>query len=248
MRRLGCELSESAGDLDAEIVHAATRHFRAPLRVPQRAGPQPTSHQDLDRQAAGFAAASWYTRDQVLAAPSPVPAVPGVYGWWFRRLPTAMDVSRCLTRDGCTLLYTGISPKRPPTNGSAPSRQTLRDRLRTHYAGNAEGSTLRKTLGVLLANELGIQLRVVGSGKRMTFVAGEQRLSEWMAAHALVSWVEDPQPWVLENSLIRALDVPLNLQGNSHNRFHPQLSGQRAEAVAEARLLPVVPNPGVGGR
>ncbi len=47
----------------------------------------------------------------------------------------------------------------------------------THYAGNAEGSTLRKTLGCLLADELGIELRRVGSGTRKTFVDGEHRLS-----------------------------------------------------------------------
>jgi hypothetical protein len=35
----------------------------------------------------------------------------------------------------------------------------LRQRLQTQYAGNAEGSTLRKTLGCLLADELGIELR-----------------------------------------------------------------------------------------
>jgi GIY-YIG catalytic domain len=46
-----------------------------------------------------------------------------------------------------------------------------------HYTGNAEGSTLRKTLGCLLANELGIQLWRVGSGNRMTFIEGEQALS-----------------------------------------------------------------------
>jgi len=48
----------------------------------------------------------------------------------------------------------------------------LRQRLRTHYAGNAGGSTLRKILGCLPADELGIQLRRVGSGTRKTFVEG----------------------------------------------------------------------------
>ena len=61
-------------------------------------------------------------------------------------------------------------------NGRSPSRQTLQDRVRYHYGGNAEGSTLRKTLGILLADELGIELRRVGSGKRMTFVDGELKL------------------------------------------------------------------------
>jgi hypothetical protein len=146
------------------------------------------------------------------------------------------------------LLYTGISPKRPPANGKPPSGQTLYDRIRYHYTGNAEGSTLRKTLGSLLAQELRVELRRVGSGKRMTFVDGEQVLSNWMAANALVSWIVHPQPWVVEHHLISHLDVPLNLDGNAHNAFHPALKAARARAVAQARELPVIPNPGVGGR
>jgi hypothetical protein len=139
------------------------------------------------------------------------------------------------------LLYTGISPSRPPTNGKPPSRQSLYHRIRYHYTGNAEGSTLRKTLGVLLAHELGIQLRRVGSGTRRTFgPAGEATLSQWMAENALVSWVVCDEPWVLEEELIASLDVPLNLQGNAHNDFYPTLKQLRAEAEQAARTLPVI--------
>ena len=187
------------------------------------------------------------TRADVLASPSPVPAEGGVYGWWFRTLPASIDTSRCATRDGLTLLYVGISPTAPPANGKAPSRETLRTRIRTHYTGNAEASTLRKTLGCLLADDLGIELRCVGSGTRMTFLAGEQTLSTWMAEHALVSWVTHAQPWELEDELIAALDLPLNLLGNGRHVFHPELSRIRSVAVRRAKALPVIPNPGVGG-
>ena len=77
------------------------------------------------------------TRDEVLASPSPVPAVGGVYGWWFKALPTTLDTSACVKRDDLTLLYVGISPKAPPANGRQPSTQNLRIRIRAHYAGNA---------------------------------------------------------------------------------------------------------------
>ena len=87
-----------------------------------------------------------------------------------------------------------VSPRQPPRSGRPASQQSLRQRLQTHYAGNAEGSTLRKTLGCLLAAELGIQLRRVGSGTRRTFVAGEQALSAWMADNAFVSWVIRERP------------------------------------------------------
>jgi hypothetical protein len=189
-----------------------------------------------------------WRRDEVLSRPSPIPAVPGVYGWWFDRLPGAIDVSGCHQVDGLALLYTGISPRQPPRNGRIASKGHLYQRIVTHYAGNAEGSTLRKTLGCLLADELGVQLRRVGSGSRRTFVDGEQQLSQWMAKHAFVSIVAREHPWKLEERLIDLLDLPLNLDGNSRNAFHPELTRIRKQAVVSANALPVVPNPGVGGR
>jgi hypothetical protein len=183
-----------------------------------------------------------YSRQEVLAQPSPVPAADGVYGWWFRRLPAPIDTSGCAMHHGLTLLYTGISPSRPPMNGRPSSRQNLRKRLRQHYTRTAEASTLRRTLGSLLADELELQLRRVGSsGRRTTFVGGEPVLSDWMAENAFVSWVVRSQPWNLEDRLIGELDLPLNLKGNSRNRFHPELTRARAHSLAQARAMPVLP-------
>ena len=53
---------------------------------------------------------------------------------------------------------------------------------------------LRKTLGVLVSDELGLELRRVGSGGRRTFAAGEAVLTRWMAERAVVSWVVHPEP------------------------------------------------------
>jgi hypothetical protein len=189
-----------------------------------------------------------FSRHDVLSRPSPVPSEGGVYGWWFSRLPPLVVTSGCCRYQDLTLLYVGISPKQPPSNGRPASAQSLLERIKYHYTGNAEGSTLRKTLGCLLAGELGIQLRRVGSGKRMTFVEGERALSAWMAENAYVSWSVRQQPWELEDALIGALDVPLNLMGNEHNQFHPALADVRARCVAQAKELPVLLNPGVGGR
>ena len=189
-----------------------------------------------------------YSRQEVLARPSPVPAAGGVYGWWFRRLPPLVDARDCHRHGELTLLYAGISPRQPPRSGCPASQQSLRQRLQTHYAGNAEGSTLRKTLGCLLTADLGIQLRRVGSGTRRTFAAGEQALSAWMADNAFVSWVIRERPWELEDHLIAAVDLPLNLEGNSRNQFHQVLTLTRARCVAQANALPVLPNPGIGGR
>jgi len=194
-----------------------------------------------------YLAAKIHARAEVLARPTPVPHEPGVYGWWFRELPTDMDVSGCFSRDGLTLLYAGISPKAPPRNGRGPSKEALRSRIRTHYTGNAEGSTLRRSLGCLLSDRLNIELRRYGSGTRLHFGLGETNLSRWMDRNACVSWLTMPQPWLFEEQILGRLDLPLNLDNNHSNTFHPILTAVRADAARRARILPVLPNPGTGG-
>ena len=134
----------------------------------------------------------------------------------------------------------GQGPSPPPANGRPPSRQNLRKRLRQHYGRTAAASTLRRTLGCLLAGDLGLQLRQVGSsGRRTNFGRdGEQKLSDWMADNAFVSWVVRAQPWELERELIQARDLPLNLRGNERNPFYPLLaqSGLTALPKLASRL------------
>ena len=101
-----------------------------------------------------------YTRAEVLSKPSPVPSASGVYAWFFKEIPGIVPTDGCVTKDGLTLLYVGISPK------NESSSQNIRKRIKSHYQGNAEGSTLRLTLGVLLEGKSGFPLRRVGSGKK----------------------------------------------------------------------------------
>jgi hypothetical protein len=65
-----------------------------------------------------------------------------------------------------------------------------------------------------------------------------------MSEHALVSFVQHARPWEPEDELIRRVDLPLTLEGNVHNAFHPELTRVRNLAVAGANALPVLPNPG----
>jgi hypothetical protein len=181
-----------------------------------------------------------WSSGEVLQRPCPVPAGPGVYGWYFKELPYPIDTRGCVALADLTLLYVGIAPKAPPRDGRAGSRQTLRSRIGYHYRGNAEGSTLRLTLGCLISDRLGIQLRRVGSGTRLTFAEGEHRLSAWMAENAYVTWVETQKPWAAERELIAGVDLPLNLDQNRRNAFHAELTRRRAQARATARALPVV--------
>lgn len=179
-----------------------------------------------------------YRGTEVLNTPV-VPTSSGVYAWYFRQLPPEVPSDGCRNHKGVTLLYVGIAPRRPPGNGKPPSKATLRSRLRAHYDDNAEGSTLRLTLGCLLAQSLALELRRLGSGKRRTFANGEHRLSRWMHDNAFVCWVAEPKPWILEADLIADWSLPLNLKGNEKHPFYARLSALRSAAKKRADNLPV---------
>ncbi len=178
-----------------------------------------------------------YSRSAVLTENSPVPQEPGAYAWFFKEVPPNVPTDGCITKDGLTLLYVGISPDKI---GKPNSTQNLRKRITNHYRGNAEGSTLRRSLGVLLSRQSDFPLRRVGSGNRMTFThLGEQWLDDWMQDNAFVCWVEHPEPWKLEEELIGTLSLPLNIKGNKDHVFADNLSQLRRDAIKQAKETPV---------
>ena len=194
---------------------------------------------ELDHFAALLHPEKLHTREEILARDCPVPREPGIYAWYFDQPPAGVPTEGCHQWQGMSLLYVGISPKQPPANGKQPSRQRLWNRVRYHYRGNAYGSTLRLSLGCLLADELRIRLQRVGSGNRLTFAAGERVLDEWMNQHARVAWMPHSEPWLAEECLIRTLDLPLNLDHNKGHFFHETLSARRASAREAARRGPL---------
>jgi hypothetical protein len=187
-----------------------------------------------------------YTASEVLSPSQVLPNSPGVYAWYFDAPVPLIDVTDCHRVDGRVLLYVGISPKAPPRNGKPPSRSTLKKRIKTHYRGNAEGSTLRRTLGCLLSTQLGIQLRRVGSGNRYTFTnPGEQVLDRWMDRHAFVTWVETEAPWEIEKKLLSSnFSLPLNVDGNASKKAAAVVSDARLEARRRAEKLAIVSDNG----
>ena len=86
------------------------------------------------------------SRSAVLSKPSPIPTERGLYAWFFKEIPGITPTDGCIVKDDLTLLYVGISPK------NETSKENLRKRITYHYRGNAEGSTLRQTLGQLGAS------------------------------------------------------------------------------------------------
>lgn len=181
-----------------------------------------------------------YSRGEATSRSSAVPARPGVYAWYFDEVPPGVLTEGCRVGEFGTLLYVGIAPKAPPANGARPSRRHLRQRIGYHFGGNAYGSTLRLTLGCHLTERLGIELRRVGSGTRLTFTKrGEDRLSTWMGVHARVAFILDEEPWKLERELIRREVLPLNIADNAHSPYYLSLRALRDEHKRRARELPV---------
>ena len=101
-------------------------------------------------------------------------------------------------------------------------------------------------MGCLLAGELGIALRRVGSGGRLTFTnPGEQVLDQWMATNAFVAWRAMDRPWEAERELLASgLVLPLNLRDNPSATHTSYLSGVRAQARLAALGLPVLADSG----
>jgi len=127
-----------------------------------------------------------------------VPKVAGIYAWYFKTLPSQdIDFTNCWLQQGAYLLYVGISPRKPPANGKPPSKGTLRSRISSHMRGNSSSSTLRYSIGCLLSQTLGIQLRRVGKDERLYFLKGEDILSAWLEENALVTWIPYKEPWLI---------------------------------------------------
>jgi hypothetical protein len=179
-----------------------------------------------------------FSRSDVLTRPSPVPKDKGIYAWYFRNIPKNVPTDKCLKikQDDLTLLYVGISPR------NKSSSQNLHKRISRHFSGNAKGSTLRLSLGVLLEKESTFPLRRVGaSGTTKTFAhLGEQWLDNWMERNAFVCWVRHSKPWDIEANIFRELDLPLNIQHNRDHPFASELSQARCDASAQAKACPIV--------
>lgn len=175
-----------------------------------------------------------WSRSEILARPSPAPEQRGLYAWYFKNVPAGVPADGCHMTDGKTLLYAGISPK------NETSTQSLKKRITTHFRGNAEGSTLRLSLGVLLCSQSSYPLRRVGSGKRKTFThMGEQWLDNWMQQNAFVVWVYHEKPWEVEREIINGMSLPLNIQHNERHEFSNTLSAMRIKAkkAAESQAI-----------
>ena len=142
--------------------------------------------------------------DEFEAAGSQVASRPGMYSWWVDESGAAALSQGLGLAIEPGLIYAGLAGATRWPSGQR-SQNTLWLRITTmHLAGNHEFSTFRRTLGAILAAEMG------------STDVDEQALSKWMRAHlrvVTVSFEDRDELGRLEKRVLTALDPPLNLQG-----------------------------------
>jgi len=158
---------------------------------------------------------------------SAAPREKGIYSWWFTSGSLRVPDAPYETTNGFELLYVGIAPS------SATSKSMLRPRLVRHATGDASRSTLRLTLGVLLAHELDLTLGI-HEGRPNWGPHGEAKLSRWMSEHARIAWTVHLEPWTVEDELLADATLALNIDGRS-DAFARELKDRRTEARRAAR-------------
>lgn len=175
---------------------------------------------ELDRILKHFEAPfPFLSRSITGSRPFRVPHANGIYGFYFRNYPKVVIDTNTLEKSGFRLLYIGISPSRTGTH------QKLRDGIKKHLFMNASVSTLRTSLGCVLADNLG--LHMVKRGKKYWFGNDEEILDRWLEKNMRFTWYLTPSPWLYESELLKVIQAPLNLEGNKHHNFYPVLSNLR---------------------
>jgi len=167
-----------------------------------------------------------YSVTELSTAPTLIPQEGGVYAWWFTKAPPEVPIDDTAVHDGRRLLYVGIAPRKPSMAGSVSSRN-LRHRLLTHCRGPIASSTLRRTLAVLLARDLGLSITRAASLKLKMPAEHETQLTGWMNENAQVVWSTCAAPWEVEDHLIQGTRLPLNIRGSS-DPFAKELSKLRS--------------------
>lgn len=142
-----------------------------------------------------------------------LPDGPGVYVVCARSMDCLPHMMRGLSYNlinGLPVIYVGIAGQ--PTS----RKKSLRKRdYRNHFCGNARGSTLRKSLGVLYGDLQKEQNnRDIGTNRFKFIKADEEKLSSRMKNCLVLHYVEDEEPIKYEQNLIKHFEPPLNIKDN----------------------------------
>jgi hypothetical protein len=160
-----------------------------------------------------------------------IPHSGGIYAWYFKPGLLSWELKPewvfSVGEEGLGLCYLGISPDREESSGN------LNRRLWKHLKRTARNSTLRLSLGALLIDELGLQVKSHGK-RKISFGNTEGKLTDWILRNGHVAWFRHEQPWEVEINLIHRFIPPLNLDDNPKNPFAEILEEKRAELKSQA--------------
>lgn len=142
---------------------------------------------------------------------------PGLYSWWVDQ-PGADDLTNGLGHQiEPGLIYAGLAGA--TQSGGSASSNTLWGRIATmHLGGRHEFSTLRRSIGSILARTF----------EQPTI--DEEQLTRWMHAHLRVVTIpvaDADSLGELESAVLTELDPPLNLAKVPANPLRRQLKAQR---------------------
>ena len=154
------------------------------------------------------------------------PSAPGVYAWFVDDVASLP----ALPVEPTEPLYVGVS-----------SDLSVRQQDTHSRWGRTGFSTLRRSLGALLKDQLELEPLPRGTGPSESNFrsyrfddAGEEALSAWMLEHLRVSVVACPDPERVESELVALARPPLNLTGWS-NPHAPKIKALRKACVEAAR-------------
>lgn len=141
----------------------------------------------------------------------------GLYSWWADSIGAKMLTTGLGHHVNPGLIYVGQAGA--TSKNGIPSKTTLESRLRQNHLGSNSGSsTLRRSLGSILAQSLRAE------------AIDEAALTDWMNTHLQVITVAVADPRLigsLEQQVLDALNPPLNLQGVPESLIRNKLSNLR---------------------
>ncbi|MCX5122006.1 GIY-YIG nuclease family protein [Micromonospora sp. NBC_00362] len=160
-----------------------------------------------------------------------LPRTAGVYAWWAEPevLPGLSGPANDADPD-VRLLYLGIA-------------SNLRNRIARNHLARSGSSTLRRTLaGLLLPTQ---QYRTTWTDRVILVAEDEPRLTAWMRDHLRLTWFACPEPRQHENTLIRLLRPPLNVEGAERGEARSVVKAAKAAYTASAGPRPagLIANP-----
>ncbi len=144
---------------------------------------------------------------------SPPPSVPGVYGWYFDKLPPYVP------KKGCTVVKIGWLFRRKWHLLYIGNAKNLKDRvfnyhIKGRYYPEGTMSSFRLSLGCLLSERLGLVL----SYPPESFGKKTEQFDKWFEKHARAAWIKTGNIEAVESKAIANYTLPLNYE---HNTRHP---------------------------